>query len=276
VRIAFVIAVALALSGCDVFPRREPPPKEGVRALPGGAAMKWKTLPSGQRLEIGLAADQSVFEETHSHAGENGKTGILLKKEFDHGQKTGEVYILGGRVAGRADYETARAKYPDMPPADSTVPDSGMDRLRKSREEIGRMAEEGRRRAQLPEAERSDLQCEDAMKDGEQQDLGEWRRSGKPVVLGELNQTTSAAILDDLLGAGAVRVVGTHVSKDPQRGVDTNWIVAELPKEPAARRKLLSVIDRLNDKNGWDPSPDIGQRYQLLGKFKWLPWTRWP
>lgn len=237
--------------------------------LPNGLKMEMSTLPSGKRISRLFAMDSSLLDESHFYRGSNGKTGILLKTSFDHGRKTGEVYIQNGRVASREVYERERAKYPDMPAADTSVVDSGMDGLRKLKDDTRRREEEAKRRASMSPAERLDRTCEDAMAKSEPQDLSEWRQKGRPIVLGELDEKTSSAIVNDLFGAGAVRVVATEVTRDPQRGLDTNWIVAEIPKDPAARRKLFAIFDRLAAKDGWDPTPDIGQRYQLLGKFKW-------
>ena len=108
------------------------------------------------------------------------------------------------------------------------------------------------------------------------QDLGQWRRTGRAINLGELDGKTSAAIINDLFAAGAMRIVAIKVATDPTRGLDANWVVAEIPADVSARRRLFSVFDRLAEKDGWDRTPDIGQHYQLLGKFKWLPWSRWP
>jgi hypothetical protein len=107
------------------------------------------------------------------------------------------------------------------------------------------------------------------------QDVAEWRKSGQPVLLGEQTRETSAAILDELFAAGAVRIVATDVEKDPGFGLATNWIVIELPRDAASRPRMFALLQRLSDKNGWDEQVrDDGGRYTLMGKFKLT--FRWP
>jgi hypothetical protein len=268
-----VLAAALALA--VRYQRRLQIP-DGVMTLPNGLKIERKTLASGQLVSRTLAPDGGVIDESHLRGGSGHKTALGLIAHFDHGKKAGESYLYDGHLASREVYERERAAYPDMPAADTTVVDRGMDDDRKLKEDRARQQVEAKRRATLSPAQQLDLQCEDAMAKPEHEDLAEWRKTGRPVVLGELDEKSSGAIVSDLLAAGAVRVVATEVAKDPQRGLDTNWIVAEIPTDPGARKKLFALFDRLADKDGWDPTPDVGQRYQLLGKFKWLPWTRWP
>jgi hypothetical protein len=101
------------------------------------------------------------------------------------------------------------------------------------------------------------------------QDVAEWRKSGQGITIGEQNAATSAAVLDAIFAAGAVRIVATDVQKDPSYGLTTNWLVVELPKDPVAHRQLELLLNRLAKKDGWGESPlDPKARYSLSGKFK--------
>jgi hypothetical protein len=240
-----------------------------VRMLPNGARIEITKLPSGKRFSRMVAKNGSLLEEKHFHGDANGKTAIGITLRFDGAQKTGEVYFHDGRLVSREVYERERVKYADMPAADASVVDRGIEGLTRLKEDMHRREDEAKRRAKLSPAKKIDRSCEEAMAKGEQQDLGEWLHTGGAITLGELDEKASAAAVNELLAAGAVRVVATNVGKDQDGLVYASWIVAEIPRQASSRRKLFPVFDRLATKDGWDPTPDVGQRYQILGKFKW-------
>src|SRR5215468_7517231 len=102
------LMTALAISACQ---RPSTEWKDGAEILPNGLKTIRSTLPSGKHVLRMFAADNSLLEESHTCGDAGGKTAILLSMSFDHGRKTGEVYIHDGRVVSREVYERERVKY---------------------------------------------------------------------------------------------------------------------------------------------------------------------
>src|SRR4051812_48106102 len=66
-------------------------------------------------------SDGRLAREQHIH----GALEIGISREFDRGRRTSETYFYKRRVVSRATYERARQDYPDMPPANASIEDSG-------------------------------------------------------------------------------------------------------------------------------------------------------
>jgi hypothetical protein len=83
--------------------------------------------------------------------------------------------------------------------------------------------------------------------------------------LGEATgQSASLQLVRKLYALGAVSVHAVEIDGAEGDDQNTGRLVIELPKDDETREKLLQFCGRLARKLGFDPDPDVGQRYILL------------
>ncbi len=77
-------------------------------------------------------------------------------------------------------------------------------------------------------------------------------------------QDESIRLVKKLYGLGAVAVHAVEIDGEPAEEQNTGRIVIELSQDQEKRRELLKFCGKLARKEGFDPDPDVGQRYMLL------------
>jgi len=83
--------------------------------------------------------------------------------------------------------------------------------------------------------------------------------------LGEAtDQDESIRLVKKLYDLGASQVYAVEIDGEPTEDQNTGRIVVELPQDQKKRDKLLKFCGKLARKLGFDPDPDVGQRYALL------------
>jgi hypothetical protein len=106
-------------------------------------------LSSGKLIVRHFGEDGSLVHEQHTY----GALDIGIRFDFKAGMKLDEMYFSKRRLVSRRTYEKARIAYPDMPPADNTIEDSGsllLQGVRKQQQQ--NKAEAERRLAQSAES----------------------------------------------------------------------------------------------------------------------------
>jgi len=83
--------------------------------------------------------------------------------------------------------------------------------------------------------------------------------------LGEATgQDESIRFVNELYALGAVTVHAVEIDGAPTEDQNTGKLVIELPQEQGKRDKLLDYCGELAIELGFDPEPDVGQRYLFL------------
>jgi hypothetical protein len=83
--------------------------------------------------------------------------------------------------------------------------------------------------------------------------------------LGEMKgQNASLHLVKKLYALGAVAVHAVEIDEGADEDQNTGKLVVELPHSPEIRMGLLKFCGRLAKKQGFDPDPNVGQRYALL------------
>jgi hypothetical protein len=113
-------------------------------------------LPSGKRVLRKFHPDGTLASETHSY----GLVEIACELAFVSGKKVAETYLVNKRLVGRARYEKARAKYPDMPAADPTMPDTGAELTKLAGRETKQKAAANKRRLENPLSDEQQREAE--------------------------------------------------------------------------------------------------------------------
>lgn len=83
--------------------------------------------------------------------------------------------------------------------------------------------------------------------------------------LGEHEPADSRVIVEDLYRRGAIEVIAVEI----ESGLDaetSNSLVVILPADPALRAQVFAFQDAYESE--FDPTPDEGQKYLFLYKFK--------
>jgi hypothetical protein len=102
----------------------------------------------------------------------------------------------------------------------------------------------------------------------------EWLKREDAVVrtLGESDSSSDCIVfVEGLYRAGAVKVVATEIDQYEREDVvgiaryeNTGHLVLELPNDSALRSKLFKEAAKVARGLGFDPSPDVGQRYLYM------------
>jgi MORN repeat variant len=83
--------------------------------------------------------------------------------------------------------------------------------------------------------------------------------------LGETtSQEASSRLVKKIYGLGAVTVHAVGIDGGPDEDQNSGRLIVELPQRPGARKKVLKFCGGLAFEAGFDPAPDVGQRYVLL------------
>jgi hypothetical protein len=204
--------------------------------------------------------DGRLVREQHIH----GALEIGISREFDRGRRTSETYFYKRRVVSRPTYERARIEYPDMPPANLSIEDSGGALLAaagRAQRARGRVAKTPRPNA--AKARKLDEFCTKLMRTGRREDAVKWLRSKKHT-LGEMTWSASQRLIKKLVALGAVRVLACTVDSYENGQENTGHLVVELPRAKPERVALLKEIDRVAEDQGYAGDADYGQRYAYV------------
>src|SRR5262245_38676137 len=132
---------------------------------------KHEQLPSGKVIMRQFDGEGILVEETHAY----GTLDVAIKYDFRAGAKVDETYFAKGRMVSRRTYEKARAAYPDMPAADSTMQDGGAELLRAvAKERKERSAAAKHHRPDPAEAAKLDAFCTMLIQKGKREDAVVW------------------------------------------------------------------------------------------------------
>ncbi len=83
--------------------------------------------------------------------------------------------------------------------------------------------------------------------------------------LGEATgQDESIRLVKELYALGAVTVHAVEIDGAPSEDQNTGRLVIELPQEQGMRDKLMKYCGESARELGFDPDPDVGQRYLFL------------
>jgi hypothetical protein len=90
-------------------------------------------------------------------------------------------------------------------------------------------------------------------------------RSGRQVLLGELEPEKSLEILEQLFASGPVRVVAIDPEEDPEHGlIGTSTLIIELPSDPSHRARCFKIQAEQMTAGGYEPLPDVGQKFLMI------------
>jgi ankyrin repeat protein len=103
-----------------------------------------ENVPSGKSITRRFGDDGQLLEESHSY----GALEIGCSITYGNGAKIQELYFVKKRMVRRARYEKERLNFPDMPPADPALADTGGEMAKLARKgDRQRVASNKRRRA---------------------------------------------------------------------------------------------------------------------------------
>ncbi len=221
---------------------------------------KHEELPSGKTVMKDFDGEGVLVEEMHAY----GLLDIGIKYDFRGGVKVEETYFAKRRMVSRRTYEKARMAYPDMPPADSKLPDWGADLIRgmaRERKERAAAAE-----CHVPDADEAAGQdgfCVELMEKGRTEDAESWVQT-KMHTLGEREWSESKRLVKRLSNLGCVRIHACEIDTYEDGMENTGHLVVELPTDIAARKKILKAIDRLAEEQGYSGDLDNGQKFAYI------------
>jgi hypothetical protein len=118
---------------------------------------------------------------------------------------------------------------------------------------------------------RADRLCRDLIAHKDNVEALSWleqSRPGNERTLGEQDPASSLAIVRNLYDSGAQKVQAVGLERVPGVGETSNILCAELPEDKTKREKLFKIEARTASAEGFDPTPDQGQTYLFLFKFK--------
>lgn len=217
-------------------------------------------LPSGKTIMRQFDAQGRVTSETHQYD----MLTIGLKMEFVEGVKTGETYLFKRCLVSRARYEKARADYPDMPAADTSLPDSCGELVKLAAREQRKFRQKAKASTPNPaDAARIDAFCRDMMADGQRADAASWVKSSKHN-LGELSNRASRGLVEKLARLGCPRIHACKIDTYEDACENTGHLVVELPTEAEPRQAVFREIGKIAAKHGFTGEPDAGQTYAYL------------
>ncbi|MEO0769499.1 MAG: hypothetical protein AAFY72_08700 [Cyanobacteria bacterium J06649_4] len=82
--------------------------------------------------------------------------------------------------------------------------------------------------------------------------------------LGEYDTTAnSIQLVEEMYAAGAVRVLAVEIDAYEDEE-NTGKLVIELPTTQKDREKVLSIVGKIAESQGYDPEPDEEQRYVFV------------
>ena len=213
--------------------------------------------PSGRRTTIRFDTVGAKVAESHSVG-----LDIILTMTFENGVKTSETYVCKRRLVGRKTYEKRRADYPDMPSADAGLQDLNAELLALERERRKAASLTSAMQKVDPERGRKlDDFCRKMMEgDGVEEALSWIDRA--PNTLGEMSRAASRKLIAQLKDLGCPSLFVCKVSSVGGNCQNTSHLVIELPNAAEQRATVCAALARIAKRQGYDPYPDDGQRYQ--------------
>lgn len=170
---------------------------------------------------------------------------------FEDGELAGETYWLGNEKVSRKRYHQACAQNPNLP----RYQDKGSVPLAQPEKDP------------IPRGDITRTLAVHLLQGSRVREALAWLQESRQPSrsLGEATgQDQAIQLITKLYSLGAVTIHAVQINGDPAEDQNTGHLVIELPQEQKQRRKLLRFCGRLARAAGFDPEPDLGQRYMLV------------
>ena len=93
-------------------------------------------------------------------------------------------------------------------------------------------------------------------------------RPGNERTLGKQDPVHAMAIVQELYDSGATKVHVVKIERGTWLRETANILCTELPDDKTKREKLFKIEARTASSGSFDPTPDEGQTYMFMFKFK--------
>jgi hypothetical protein len=91
------------------------------------------------------------------------------------------------------------------------------------------------------------------------------QKAGPETTLGEeMFHEESVGFVEELYALGAQAVHAVEIAGQGTGFENTGKLVIELPDTAEERKAVLALCDEIAESMGFDPEPDIGQRYRFV------------
>jgi hypothetical protein len=121
----------------------------------------------------------------------------------------------------------------------------------------------------------ADKLCRKLLAENEHREALTWAKESKPGdlrTIGEQSPEESFKIINNLYTSGAISAQIVKIERVSGLGETSNIVCVELPTAPGSRVKLFKIEAKTASNEGFDPTPDEGQTYLFLSKFKLSRW----
>lgn len=186
----------------------------------------------------------------------HGKTTGRFRAYYEDGELAGDVYWLENEKVSKKRYMEACEHNPELPRYDEPE--------RPARKPRGKKKAPDPLAGPTTPSDEFELQllAGPAVREAMEW-LEETREPSRS--LGEATgQDESIRFVKELYALGAVTVHAVEIDGAPSEDQNTGKLVIELPQDQEKRDKLLDFCGELAIEQGFDPDPDIGQRYLFL------------
>ncbi|MFZ6723305.1 hypothetical protein [Undibacterium sp. Ji49W] len=216
----------------------------------------FETLESGKTIQKEFNGNGELQKERHVY----GMMDIYLEIVYS-GSKNTETYMVKQGLATREKYEKARLNYPDMPPANLSIPDDNADLLAAVEEE--RKQEQRQASTHVPDLAKgkaNDEWCGKLIAEKDGEDAYAWFDNPK-ATLGIMDRTKSRRLLTAFKNAQCGSVFACDIDRSDSPHENTGHLVVELPLAPDMRAKVFKQVGRIEQDQGYSASLDDGQKY---------------
>ncbi|MFZ6778823.1 hypothetical protein ACO0LD_18520 [Undibacterium sp. Ji83W] len=216
-------------------------------------------LPSGKSISKEFDRHGKQWREKHWY----GFLDIMINIEFTCSQPI-VSYTVKKKVASKKKYELARVNYPDMPAADQNIVDFDAAFRRALKE--GAKLTETESKVQLPDVAAGlehDEWCGNLIAETSGEDAFAWFDNPK-ATLGLMSRAKSRRMLTTLQNAQCGSVFACDIDRIDSPYENTGHLVIELPQDSDMRKKVFKLAGRIVQEQGYDASPDNGQKYLYL------------
>jgi len=231
------------------------------RGIPEGIGKQWNEkgellgafeIKDGTGVQLQWYPDGTLMSEMPwLHGNVTGR----FRAYYEDGELAGDIYWLDDKKVSRKRYMEACKRNPELP-----------------RYEPERSARKPRSKEKAPEQPAREMTSSDEIElqllagPAVREALAWLQETRQPSrSLGEATgQDESIRLVKKLYALGAVTVHAVEIDGAPSEDQNTGKVVIELPQEQGQRDKLMKYCGKLAHEQGFDPEPDVGQRYLFL------------